>query len=59
MSHTAAECKAVRETGSHNFSSWTTEPPLPDGFTVQRLQRVCYECGLVEQEDDPPVEHAA
>lgn len=54
MSHQVTECPALHDTGTHNFSSWTTEPPLPDGVQVQRLRRQCWECGMVEWEDDNP-----
>lgn len=48
MSHKPAE--------RHLFSAWSTEPPTPDGVTVQRLVRRCYTCGQVEYEDDVPEE---
>lgn len=42
----------------HLWSAWTTDPPVPDGVTVQRLRRVCFTCGQVEYEDDDPGEAA-
>jgi hypothetical protein len=46
MSHEPSAC-------DHVWSAWTTDPPAPDGVSVQRLKRTCFTCGLVEWEDDP------
>ena len=45
MSHEPVEC-------DHVWSAWTTDPPVPDGVSVQRLRRKCFTCGLEEWEDD-------
>lgn len=55
MSHIPNGCPAVRETGQHNFSAWTTE--MRTG--VPLLWRHCFECPREEWEFEQPEEKAA